>query len=118
MEGELSTLKEAYEQLQAQPSKIDVPSSSTPITCDHANIIEENARLKVNLANAISRGKRPFVPSKEGRSGVGFVEEEKKESFMKDARAPQAKKTNATFSFFGRDKGPLTTGDGISEINL
>ena len=95
LEGELSTLKEAYEQLQAQPSKIDMPSSSTPITCDHANIIEENARLKVNLANAISRGKRPFVPSKEGRSGVGFVEEEKKkESFMKDARAPQAKKAN------------------------
>jgi hypothetical protein len=93
LESDLSTLKESYEQLQAQPSNIDVPSSSTPITCDHANIIEENARLKINLANAISRGKRPFVRSQKGRGGVGFVEEEKKkESFMKDARAPQVKK--------------------------
>ena len=69
-----------------------MPSSSTPITCDHANIIEENARLKINLAKAISLGKRPFVTSQKGRVGVGFVEEEKKkENFMKDARAPQAK---------------------------
>ena len=63
-------------------------------TCDHANIIEENARLKINLAKAISLGKRPFVTSQKERVGVGFVEDEKKkENFMKDARAPQSKKT-------------------------
>ena len=95
LESEHSTLTKSYEQLQAQPSKNDVPSSSTPITCDHANIIEENARLKINLAKAISLGKKPFVTSQKGRVGLGFVEEEKKkESFMKDARAPQAKKAN------------------------
>ena len=72
-----------------------MPISSTPITCDHANIIEENARLKINLPKSISLGKKPFVPSQKGRFGLGFVEEEKeKESFMKDARTPQTKKAN------------------------
>ena len=46
-----------------------------------------------NLAKAISLGKKPFVTPQKGRVGVGFVEEEKKkENFMKDARAPLAKK--------------------------
>ena len=72
-----------------------MPISSTPITCDHANIIKENARLKINLAKAISLVKKPFVTSQKGRVGLGFVEEKEKEkeNFMKDARAPQAKKT-------------------------
>ena len=60
---------------------------------DLANIIEENARLKINLAKDISLGKKPFVTPQKGRVGVGFVEEKKKkENSMKDAMAPQAKK--------------------------
>ena len=50
--------------------------------------------MKINLTKAISLGKKPFVTSQKGRVGLGFVEEEKvKESFMKDARTPQTKKT-------------------------
>ena len=49
--------------------------------------------MKINLAKAISLGKKPFVTSQKGRVGLGFVEEEKeKESFMKDARAPQQRR--------------------------
>ena len=72
LESELSTLTKSYEQLQAQPPKNDMPSSSTSIACDHANILEENARLKINLANAISRGKKPFVTSQRGELVLGL----------------------------------------------
>ena len=36
--------------------------------------------MKINLAKAISLGKRPFVTSQKGRVGVDFVEEEKKKN--------------------------------------
>ena len=41
-----SLLVKSNEQLQTQLSKSNSPSTSTA-SCDHANIIEENARLKV-----------------------------------------------------------------------
>ena len=68
LESEHSTLTKSYEQLQAQPSKSDMPSYSIPIPCDHRNIIEENAWLKINLAKAISLGKRPFCYFTKGES--------------------------------------------------
>ena len=53
MESEYSLLTKSHDQLQTQLSKNDVPSSSTP-SCDHANIIEENARLNYELAKLSS----------------------------------------------------------------
>ena len=53
-----STLVKSHEQLQTQSSKSDSPSTST-ILCDHANVIEENARLKSELANY--KGKGPVI---------------------------------------------------------
>jgi hypothetical protein len=44
-------LTKSHEHLQIQLTKNDVPSSSTS-SCDHANIIEENARLKDELAKS------------------------------------------------------------------
>ena len=44
LESEHSLLTKSHEQLQIRLTQYDVASSSTS-TCDHANIIEENARL-------------------------------------------------------------------------
>jgi hypothetical protein len=51
LESENSILTKSHEQLQIQLTKNDVPSSSTS-SCDHANIIEENDRLKYELAKS------------------------------------------------------------------
>jgi hypothetical protein len=40
-----------HEQIQIQLTKYDVPSSYTP-SCDHANVIEENPRMKAELAKS------------------------------------------------------------------
>ena len=48
LESEHSLLTKSHDQLQTQLSKNDVPSSSSR-SCDHANIIEENARLNDEL---------------------------------------------------------------------
>ncbi|KAK1696879.1 hypothetical protein QYE76_013576 [Lolium multiflorum] len=53
LKSEYSLLSESYEQLQIRLASYDIPSTSTP-SCDHANIIEENARLKDELAKASS----------------------------------------------------------------
>ncbi|KAK1612453.1 hypothetical protein QYE76_036126 [Lolium multiflorum] len=44
-----SLLSKSNEKLQIRLAKYDVPSSSTP-SCDHANLVEENARLNDELA--------------------------------------------------------------------
>jgi hypothetical protein len=44
-------ITKSHEKLQIQLTKNDVPSSSTS-SCDHANIIEENTRLKDELAKS------------------------------------------------------------------
>jgi chromosome segregation ATPase len=49
LKSEHSFLTKSHEQLQIQLTKNDVPSSSTS-SCEHANIIGENARLKDELA--------------------------------------------------------------------
>jgi hypothetical protein len=52
LESEHSVLTKSHEQLQIQLTKNDVPSSSTS-SCDHATIIEENARSKDELAKFV-----------------------------------------------------------------
>ena len=49
-EGDHSTLLKLHEQLQIQLNQVNIPSTST-CSCDYANVIEENARLKKELAN-------------------------------------------------------------------
>ena len=58
LEGEHSTLTKSHEQLQIQLTKVNLPSTSTS-SCDNANFIEENARLKKELSNL--KGKGPIV---------------------------------------------------------
>ncbi|KAK1628974.1 hypothetical protein QYE76_003289 [Lolium multiflorum] len=54
LKSEYFLLSESYEQLQIRLlASYDIPSTSTP-SCEHANIIEENARLKDELAKASS----------------------------------------------------------------
>jgi hypothetical protein len=76
-----------------------VPSSSTS-TCDHANVIEENARLKDKLAKStIPIGEKNLndLLSKQkafnGKMGIGFVSKKKKNNNKKKKAKPaQAKK--------------------------
>ena len=84
-----SLLVKSHEQLQTQSSKTVSPSTSI-ISCDHANVIEENARLKVELAKATSaktstpKGKEKVAaqvlelkPHK-GKEVLGYVAKTKK----------------------------------------
>ena len=89
MEVTHSNLVKSHEQLQTQSTKTGSPSTST-ISCDHANIIEENARLKSELAkvtiakNSTPKGKEKVAaqvfeqqPHK-GKEGLGYVAKPKK----------------------------------------
>ena len=53
LESEHSLLTKSHDQLQTQLSKSVVPSSSTS-SCNHVNIIEENARLNDELTKLLS----------------------------------------------------------------
>ena len=89
-----SKLVKSHEQLQTQSTKTVSPSTST-ISCDHANIIEENARLKSALAKvSIAKTSTPKGKEKvaaqvfeqqphKGKDGLGYV-------------APAKKKVNKT----------------------
>jgi hypothetical protein len=81
-------------------TKNDVPSSSTS-TCDHTNVIEENARLKDELAkstipigeknlNDLLSKRKPF----NNKTGIGYVSKKKKKknNKKKKAKPAQAKK--------------------------
>ena len=57
LESEHSSLTKSHEQLQIRLAQFDAPSSSTS-SCDHANILEENARLKDELIKL--KGKSPI----------------------------------------------------------
>jgi hypothetical protein len=98
LKSERSILTKSHEQLQIQLTKIDVPSSSTS-TCEHANIIEENARLKDELAKStIPIGEKNLndLLSKQkafnDKMGLGFVSEKKKKNKKNKAKPAQAKK--------------------------
>jgi hypothetical protein len=101
LKSEHSILTKSHEQLQIQFTKNDVPSSSTS-TCDHANIIEENARLKDELAKStIPIGEKNLndLLSKQKafnyKMGIGFVSKKKnkkKKNKKKKAKPAQANK--------------------------
>jgi hypothetical protein len=86
LKREHSILIKSHEQLQIQLTKNDVPSSSTS-SCEHANIIEENARLKDELAKStVPIGEKNLndLLSKQrvfnDKTGLVFVSKKKKNS--------------------------------------
>ena len=107
LESELSKLTKSHEQLQIQLNQVNIPSTSTS-SCDHANIIEENARLKKELANLKGKGpvvdplpkQRPIVDPLtiqrpyNSKEGLGYVAKPKKKNHKKKAKPVQAKKNN------------------------
>ena len=56
LESEHSLLMKSHEQLQTPLTISNSPSTSTS-SCDHTNIIEENARLKDELAKVSKIGR-------------------------------------------------------------
>ena len=104
-----SLLVKSHEQLQTQSNKTAVPSTSI-IPCDHAHVIEENARLKAELAKTTSaktstpKGKEKVVtqvielkPHK-GKEGLGYVAKAKKKvdnTKVNRTKSAQVKTTTA-----------------------
>ncbi|KAK1604547.1 hypothetical protein QYE76_028220 [Lolium multiflorum] len=101
LKSEYSLLSKSNEQLQIRLASYDVPSSSTP-SCDHANIIEENARLKDELAKASSPQSKLSLDdllskqrSNNGKEGLGYNAKAKKANKQK-AKPAQEKKKDIT----------------------
>ena len=117
LESEHSTLTKSHVQLQIQLTQVNLPSTSTP--CDHANVIEENVRLKKELANLKGKGpvvdplpmQRPIVdplPRQRpynSKEGLGYVAPKKKKK-TKKAKPAQAKKTPIASGVVIRDNTP------------
>ncbi|KAK1618138.1 hypothetical protein QYE76_023655 [Lolium multiflorum] len=98
LKSEYSLLSKSNEQLQIRLASYDVPSSSTP-SCDHANIIEENARLKDELAKASSPQSKLSLDdllskqrSNNGKEGLGYGAKAKKANKQKVKPAQEKKK--------------------------
>ncbi|KAK1628173.1 hypothetical protein QYE76_002488 [Lolium multiflorum] len=98
LKSEYSLLSKSNEQLQIRLASYDVPSSSTP-SCDHANIIEENARLKDELAKASSPQSKLSLDdllskqrSNNGKEGLGYNAKAKKANKQKAKPAQEKKK--------------------------
>ena len=98
LKSEYSLLSKSYEQLQIRLAKYDVPSSSTS-TCDHANIVEENARLKNELAKASSSQSKLSLDdllskqrSNNGKEGLGYNAKANKANKKKAKPAQEKKK--------------------------
>ncbi|KAK1664164.1 hypothetical protein QYE76_052323 [Lolium multiflorum] len=101
LKSEYALLSKSNEQLQIRLASYDVPSSSTP-SCDHANIIEENARLKDELAKASSPQSKLSLDdllskqrSNNGKEGIGYGAKAKKANKQK-AKPAQEKKKDIT----------------------
>ena len=121
MESEHSTLTKSFEQLQIQSSKTNAPSSSTT-SCDHANVIEENARLKSKLAKASSSQSKPIDDLLQlqkphiGKEGLGYVAKKKKKK-KKKAKPAQAKKTTIASGDATRGNTPRSDFAGHTNPN-
>jgi hypothetical protein len=96
LESEFSSLSKSHEQLKIRLTKYDVPSSSTP-SCDHANVIEENTRLKAKLTKSFpSQGEKNLCDllsnqrSNKGKEGLGYVSKTSRKKNKKNKN----KKTN------------------------
>ena len=103
MESYHSTLTKSHEQLQIRLKQFDMPSTSTPTTtCDHAIVIEENARLKNELANL--KGKSPIddlLQSQRphnGKEGLGYVAKKKKKNKKNKKKAKPAQANGITIA--------------------
>ncbi|KAM0887545.1 hypothetical protein ACQ4PT_028956 [Festuca glaucescens] len=98
LKSEHSLLTKSHEQLQIRLAKYDVPTSSTS-TCDHANIIEENARLKDELAKSSSPQNKQYLDdllskqrSNNGKEGISYGAKAKKAKKKKAKPAQEKKK--------------------------
>jgi hypothetical protein len=94
LENEFSNLTKLHEQLQIQLTKVDMPCSSTSF-CGHANIVEENARLKDELAKAsIPIGEKNLNDllsnqrSNNLKEGLGYVAKKRKKNQKKRKTKP------------------------------
>jgi hypothetical protein len=120
LESEHSILTKSFEQLQIQSSKTNVPSSSTT-SCDHANVIEENARLKSELAKASSSQSKPLDDLLQmqkphiGKEGLGYVAKKKKNTNKKNTKPAQAKET--TIASGDATRGNATHNDFAGKYN-
>jgi hypothetical protein len=113
LESEHSILAKSQEQLQIQLTKNDVPSSYTS-SCDHANIIEENARLKDELAKStIPIGEKNLNDllsnqrSHNLKTRLGYVSKAKKKK-NNNKKKKKAKPTQAK-------KDPIVGGDATKD---
>ncbi|KAK1650324.1 hypothetical protein QYE76_068129 [Lolium multiflorum] len=120
LKSEYSLLSKSNEQLQIRLASYDVPSSSTP-SCDHANIIEENARLKDELAKASSPQSKLSLDdllskqrSNNGKEGLGYNAKAKKANKQK-AKPAQEKKKDITNGEV--PKGNTTNDDNAGNAN-
>ncbi|KAK1681137.1 hypothetical protein QYE76_041985 [Lolium multiflorum] len=120
LKSEYSLLSKSNEQLQIRLASYDVPSSSTP-SCDHANIIEENARLKDELAKASSPQSKLSLDdllskqrSNNGKEGLGYNAKAKKANKQK-AKPAQEKKKDITNG--EAPKGNTTNDDNAGIAN-
>lgn len=94
LESEHSILLKSQEQLQIQLTKNDKPSTSIP-TCDHTIMLEENARLKDELAKvSIPQGEKRLEKPHIGKDDLGYVAKakKKKKNKKKKTNPAQAKK--------------------------
>ncbi|KAK1679271.1 hypothetical protein QYE76_040119 [Lolium multiflorum] len=120
LKSEYSLLSKSNEQLQIRLASYDVPSSSTP-SCDHANIIEENTRLKDELAKASSPQNKLSLDdllskqrSNNGKEGLGYNAKAKKANKQK-AKPAQEKKKDITNG--EAPKGNTTNDDNAGNAN-
>ncbi|KAK1605542.1 hypothetical protein QYE76_029215 [Lolium multiflorum] len=120
LKSEYSLLSKSNEQLQIRLASYDVPSSSTP-SCDHANIVEENARLKDELAKASSPQSKLSLDdllskqrSNNGKEGLGYNAKAKKANKQK-AKPAQEKKKDITNG--EAPKGNTTNDDNAGNAN-
>jgi hypothetical protein len=118
LKSEYSLLSKSYEQLQIRLDSYDIPSTSTP-SCDHANIIEENARLKDELANASSPQSKFSLDdllskqrSNNGKEGLGYNVKAKKANKKKAKPAHEKATTNGE-----TPKGKTINDDGAGIDN-
>ncbi|KAK1665963.1 hypothetical protein QYE76_054122 [Lolium multiflorum] len=116
LKSEYSLLSKSNEQLQIRLASYDVPSSSTP-SCDHANIIEEKARLKDELANQNKLSLDDLLSkqrSNNGKEGLGYNAKAKKANKQK-AKPAQEKKKDITNG--EAPKGNTTNDDNAGNAN-
>ena len=124
LERENSSLGESYELLQTQLAKYEMPSSSNP-SCDHANIIEENARLKDELAKVSIAQCEDALDTLEGiqkqrngKQGLGYQAKKKnKKNKKKKAKVAQAKKDQGVGGNASKGKATHDNFAGITNPN-